>query len=90
MARIIRSAAAARRIALSHGLGVRAEGVIPTGCESERPGRGTLPPPMRITKLCTLFVRLTAPAPMGLGIQGQRDLCIVIAFAGTALASLVP
>jgi hypothetical protein len=42
--------------------------------------------PMRITKLCALFVRLTAPAPMALGIQGLRDLRIVTAFAGTAEA----
>ena len=31
---------------------------------------------MRITKLCALFVRLTAPAPMVLGIQGRRDLAM--------------
>jgi len=46
--------------------------------------------PMRITKLCALLVRLTAPVPMPLGIEGRRDLRIVTAFAGTALASLAP
>jgi D-arabinose 5-phosphate isomerase GutQ len=40
-------------------------------------------PPMRMSKLCTCWVRATASPPMALIVQGQDDLCIVIAFART-------